>query len=184
MTGMPVREETYERLALEDIEGQWEFVCGRPRQKPGMTMEHNSAARRLGRMLSSQLNEDEHEVSMNSARLVLPNGNRYVPDVVVLPVAAMGPLEGTGRLEAYSVPIPFVAEVWSPSTGEYDVEAKFPGYRARGDLEIWRVHPYEQTVVAWRRQADGSYAESRYSSGIVTVESLPGVTVDLGRLFR
>ncbi|MEP6871059.1 MAG: hypothetical protein ABI939_04320 [Anaerolineaceae bacterium] len=33
-------------------------------------------------------------------------------------------------------PLPFVAEVWLPSTGEYDVDEKFPQYQRRGDLEI------------------------------------------------
>jgi len=181
---MPVSEDTYERLALEDIEGQWELVCGRPRSKPGMTMEHNSVATRLARIIANQLAEDRFELRTNITRVVMPDGNRYIPDVLVVTAEVMETLRGSASLEAYLPPLPFVAEVWSPSTGEYDVEAKFPGYRARGDLEIWRVHPYEQTVVAWRRQADGTYAESRYASGVVAVESLPGVTVDLGRLFR
>lgn len=184
MGSMPVSEETYERLALEDIEGQWEFVCGRPRQKPGMTMQHNSVANRLAMMIARQLDEDRYELRTNMTRVVLPNGDRYIPDVLVLTREVMQPLRGSPELEAYLPPLPFVAEVWSPSTGDYDVEAKFPGYRERGDLEIWRVHPYEKTVVAWRRQPDGSYAESRYASGIVPIESLPGVVVDLARLFR
>ena len=77
-----------------------------------------------------------------------------------------------------------LAEVWSPSTGEYDVDDKFPEYQRRGDLEIWRVHPYEKTIIAWRRRADGTYSETRYTSGAVPVESLPGVSVVLESLFR
>lgn len=30
---MPVSEATYERLALEDVDGQWEYLCGQLRQK-------------------------------------------------------------------------------------------------------------------------------------------------------
>ncbi len=44
---MPVTEETYRRVALEDPEGQWELHCGRLRQRPGMTLEHNQVQTRL-----------------------------------------------------------------------------------------------------------------------------------------
>jgi hypothetical protein len=64
------------------------------------------------------------------------------------------------------------------------VDAKFPAYRERGDLEIWRIHPYEKTVTAWRRQPDGSYSEPRHTGGSVPIESLRGVHIDLERLFR
>ena len=77
-----------------------------------------------------------------------------------------------------------MAEVWSPSTGEYDVDEKFPEYQRRGDLEIWRVHPYDKTITAWRRRNDGSYSETLYTAGSVPVESLPGVSVVLESLFR
>ena len=40
---MPVTAATYERLALEDPEGQWELHRGRLREKPGMTFAHNQA---------------------------------------------------------------------------------------------------------------------------------------------
>ena len=39
-------------------------------------------------------------------------------------------------------PLPLVAEVWSPSTGDYDIDTTAPVYQRRGDLEIWRIHPF------------------------------------------
>ena len=66
---------------------------------------------------------------------------------------------------------------------DYDVERKLPEYRARGDLEIWRIHPYDRTLTAWRRQPDGSYVESVYRDGVVRPEWLPNVTIDLDALF-
>ena len=79
---------------------------------------------------------------------------------------------------------PFVAEIWSPSTGDFDVETKFPEYRARGDAVIWRIHPFERTVTAWVRRADGGYDERALPLGRVAIESLPGVTIDLELLFE
>ena len=75
-------------------------------------------------------------------------------------------------------------EVWPPSTGQCDLETKVPEYQFRGDQEIWRIHPIEREVTVWRRASDGSYTESKYSTGTVALESLPGVTIDLDRLFR
>jgi hypothetical protein len=96
---MPVTEETYERLALEDLEGQWELVCGRPRQKPGMTQEHNYIARKLTKRIGSQVDEAEFDVSANSARLRIANGNTFIPDVAVVQISLMPGLRGTGRLK-------------------------------------------------------------------------------------
>ncbi|MEX0781679.1 MAG: Uma2 family endonuclease [Dehalococcoidia bacterium] len=181
---MPVTEETYERLALEDLEGQWELVCGRPRQKPGMTQEHNFIGRKLARRIGSFLDYSQFDVSANSARLRIANGTTFIPDVAVVQIAQMPGLRGTGRLETYLDPVPFVAEVWSPSTGGYDVDTKFPEYKLRKDSEIWRIHPYDESLIAWRLRSDGMYSEHPYRDGIVPIESLPGVTIDLAELFR
>ncbi len=180
---MPVSEATYERLALEDLEGQWEYVCGHVRQKPDTTQEHNSVFGRLGVYLQMQLAMDDYEVRLNAGRTRRPDETSFVPDVMVVPVSLMS-AEVTMRLESYTQPLPFVAEVWSPSTGDYDVDTKFPEYKKRGDLEIWRIHPYDRQIIAWRRQADGSYSETAYTSGEVPVASLPGVTIKLDPLFR
>jgi Uma2 family endonuclease len=74
-------------------------------------------------------------------------------------------------------------EIWPRSTGDYDVEEKLPEYQRRGDLEIWRLHPYERTLTAWRRQPDGSYTETIYTGGVVHPVALPGVAIDLDALF-
>jgi Uma2 family endonuclease len=86
-------------------------------------------------------------------------------------------------LEVYDEALPLVVEVRSPSTGTYDVDEKIPEYKRRGDLEIWRVHPFERTMTAWRRQPDGTYTETTYEGGAVQPVALPNVTVDLDALF-
>jgi len=110
--------------------------------------------------------------------------NYYIPDVFVIPTELVRPLlERRDVLEAYDDPLPLVVEVWSPSTGDYDVDSKLPEYQRRGDLEIWRVHPFDRTLIAWRREPDGSYAESHYAGGTVQPVALPNVTIDLDTLF-
>ncbi|MDQ3655742.1 MAG: Uma2 family endonuclease, partial [Chloroflexota bacterium] len=101
----------------------------------------------------------------------------------VIPLALTAGLEGRpDGLEVYSDPLPFVAEVWSPSTGTYDAKAKLRGYQERGDAEIWFIHPFEKTITIWRRQPDGSYLETSPAIGPIEIASLPGVTVDLAAL--
>ena len=179
---MAVSYATYERVALEDTDGQWELVCGRLRERPLMTQEHNSIGSRLIRQLLAQLDE-EVEVRANAPSLRISSGTYLVPDVAVVSPGVRATIAPHPHLETYEVPLPFVAEVWSPSTGDYDVETKFPEYRSRGDLEIWRIHPRDRTVTAWRKRPDGSYAETVHRQGAVAVDSLPGVVIELHRLF-
>jgi Uma2 family endonuclease len=178
-------EKDYLKLALDDPQGRWEYVCGRARKKPDMTAEHNREQFRLARRLMLQLNEDEYEVRMNTPRVHVSTGSYYLPDVCVVPAGFVERKlrEAPRRLEVYHEPMPFVAEVWSPSTGDYDVEKKIPEYQRRGDAEIWRVHPYEKTVTRWIRQPDGSYGESVLRTGSVQLAALPGVTIEIESLF-
>ena len=183
---MAVSEQTYEQVALEDPEGQWELVCGRLRSKPGMTFAHSHVLQVLNRRLTSQLDERYYTVNINHARLRISIGAYYIPDLCVIPLALERQKfeQMPDRLEVYDEPLPLVVEVWSPSTGDYDVEEKLREYQQRGDLEIWRIHPYERTLTAWRRQPDGSYTETLHKSGTVHPVALPGVTIALESLFE
>jgi Uma2 family endonuclease len=106
-----------------------------------------------------------------------------MPDLMVVPAAYSEEIRDRPVLAIFSDPLPLVVEVWSPSTGDYDVDAKVPVYQQRGDLEIWRIHPYERTLTTWIRQSDGSYLESTYREGIIHPVALAGVTIDLDELF-
>lgn len=183
---MVVSAETYEQIALEDVKAFWELDCGRLRKKPGMTYEHEDAAGVLTLELDTQLDRREYRVYTNGARLRIPNGSFYIPDVVVIPRAFVrrAKQERSRRLAVYQEPMPLVVEVWSPSTGEYDVDTKLREYQRRGDAEIWRLHPYDRTLTAWQRQQDGSYSETVYREGIVQPIALPGVRIDLAALFE
>ncbi|MCC7366127.1 MAG: Uma2 family endonuclease [Dehalococcoidia bacterium] len=182
---MPVSEATYRALSLEDGDTTWELVCGHLRAKPPMTHAHGDAKSYLAVLLQVQLDRAAYRVHVDSVRTRLPGGSWYVPDLAVVPAGLTLPhLDDPKALDAYADLLPLVVEVWSPSTGDYDVATKLPGYRERGDAEVWLVHPYDRTVTAWRRQPDGSYAESRYAyPAAVPVESLPGVRVELRQLF-
>ena len=176
-------EETYRRLALDDRYAHLELYDGEPREKPSMSVEHGDIMFRLCGLLFAQLDPERYLGRVGHGRLRVSSSTYYEPDAMVIP-AAQRPSPGT--LDAYSDPVLLVVEIWSPSTGRYDIDAKIPGYQSRGDREIWRIHPYLRTLTAWRRTPAGSYRESLYDGGFVEAESLPGFALDfdalLGRL--
>jgi Uma2 family endonuclease len=173
-------EQEYRELVLTD-DHLWELWDGILLEKPPMSMVHNRVAFFLGHLLQAQLDRGEYRITVNGDRARLSSGTFYIPDVMVIPAAYQDPIDPRG-LGIYADPLPLVVEIWSPSTGEYDFETKLAGYRARGDLEIWCLHPYNRTLTVWRRQPDGSYADEHYTGGIVAIASLPGVTIDLDAL--
>lgn len=180
---MPVSEQTYLQLALEEP-NQWELHCGHLRRKPGMTAQHNEVAWELSFRLGQQLDRSQFHVRLGMGHVRRSSESYYIPDVYVVPTELFLPLrELRNTLEAYNEPLPLVVEVWSPSTGDFDVDTKLPEYQRRGDLEIWRIHPFDRTLIAWRRQADGSYVQSLYTGGSIQPVALPNVTIDLDTLF-
>ncbi|MGE3073160.1 MAG: Uma2 family endonuclease [Dehalococcoidia bacterium] len=181
---MVISTATYEQVALEDGDSVWEYVCGALREKPSMTQAHNDVAFYLAHSLASQLDRSQFRVRSNAGRIRTTVGNAYVPDVMVVATSSSLSQKSSRTLEAFDEPVPFVAEVWSPSTGAYDIDAKLPEYRTRGDAVIWRIHPYDKTVQAWERQADGSYIERLHRSGSVPIPSLPGVAIVLNEIFE
>ena len=182
---MAISEATYEQVALEDPGGKWELACGQLRSKPAMTTEHSAVVSELDHQLQPQVDWDVHVIRSNSSRLRISTGSYYVPDLCVLPRALERRLRAhPGTFEVYDDPLPLVVEVWSASTGNYDVEEKLREYQRRGDLEIWRLHPYDRTLTAWRRRPDGEYEQTIHRTGTVHLAALPDVVIDVERLFN
>ena len=180
---MVVSSKTFEQLVLEDSDRHWELHHGRLVEKPAMTWEHNITARNLIADLSAQFNRGAYQVAGNAGHVSRPEESYYIPDVFVIPRDMPRRLRQPRRMEAYPEPLPLVVEIWSPSTGAYDVDGKLPEYQQRGDREIWRIHPYERTLIAWRRQPDGSYTETLFTEGSIEPVALPDVRIDLASLF-
>jgi Uma2 family endonuclease len=176
-------EEDYKRFVLTGAEGAWELHDGRLVEKPGMTWNHGSIVAALGRFLLLQLDWDEHQVRFNEGRVRKPLDTIFIPDILVIPLSYGDEFRDRPILAIFSEPALLVIEVWSPSTGDYDVDVKLPVYQQRGDREIWRIHPYERTLTRWQRLPDGSYEQTLLQGGAVTPIALPNVTIDLDRLF-
>lgn len=180
---MPVSEKTFLKVAWEDP-NQWELHYGNLERKPGMTAEHDDLAFQLGFRLQQQLDRDQFRIRVSMGQVRRTSENYYIPDVYVIPAEVERAQRGTRRLEVYNSPLPLVVEIWSPSTGVYDVDSKLPEYQRRGDLEIWRLHPFDRTLIVWQRQPDGTYVETHHSGGVIHLAALPDVAIDLDALFE
>lgn len=172
---------TYERLAAHDEYERTELWDGVPVEKPTMSHGHGDVMVALVIAIDPQLDFGQARLRVNHAKLAVPGGTYYIPDVAILPAAAFG--EPTDA-DLNHAPAMLVAENWSPSTGAYDVNVKLPGYMARGDAEIWRVHPLERIVTRWVRMPDGRYQETTIADGRIELAALPGVGVDVASVFR
>jgi len=176
--------EGFEHFVLSNPDRKWELYDGVVREKPGMSAEHDDTEIFLVGELFRQLDRKAYRVRSDNAHIHRGPKSYYVPDVFVVPAAAVRRQLGRpGRLEVFNEPVLLVIEVWSRSTGRYDVNTKIPEYQQRGDPEIWRLHPYERTLTVWRRREDGTYEEATYHGGKVSPAFLPNVTIDLDELF-
>ena len=178
-----VSAEEYERIALAEPGRRLELHGGRLVEKPPMSVGHDWAQSKLVAQLLAQLDPNDYWVQF-AARAKLDDAHFYIPDVCVVPIAFVDP-DSTQwhNLNVYSQPLPLVVEIWSPSTGDYDIDPKLPEYQRRGDQEIWRLHPFDRTLITWRRERDGTYFGTTVHGGRISPIALPNVVIDLDALF-
>jgi Uma2 family endonuclease len=172
---------TYERLAVLDEFKRTELWDGVPVEKPTMSQGHGDALVELTLALRLRIDRVRGRVRVNHAKLAIPGGNFFIPDLAILPADAF---TDPTAADLFHVPAFLVVEVWSPSTGSYDIDVKLPAYRARGDAEIWRVYPPERSITRWVRRPDGAYLESVVTAGRIALAALPDVEIDVADVFR
>lgn len=180
---MPIDLETYRLVTLEDPESNWQLICRRLKRKPERTEMHRRIIADLQTRLQTSLTRGA-DVYVDGLYLLAGSEHRLIPDVAVLSADILGKGgEPIGGKPAIEEPVALVVELWSPEIDGHDFDTKIWQYQARGDREIWSIHPLERTLTACLRHADGSYTEEVFRSGIVRPVALPGVNIDLDELF-
>lgn len=78
-----------------------------------------------------------------------------------------------------------VIEILSPATVSRDLKDKFELYERHGVLEYWIMYPTDQTLLVYKREADGMFGKpGRYAAhDKVQVSLLGDLVVDLGEVF-
>lgn len=175
-------EADYVEFINSGVDGVWELHDGRLVEKPGMSWDHGRIITKLILSLGPQLDPEQHVV-FTELRIRRTASTILLPDLMVVPTTYGEYLRNRPILAIFSEPLPLVVEVWSPSTGDYDVDTKIPVYMERGDRDILRFHPFERTVRRWVHQSDGTYVESVHLDGTIALAALPSVTIDLNALF-
>lgn len=187
--------ESFKAIAAARCDNRCELYEGELREKAPTSVGHNLAVRRLGHQLWVRLGEAAYEIAEQTGYLATPDGDAFVPDLMLIPNALTDALMvDPKQLEIYTEPLPLVVEVvdrlqappnlTDPALDAVDADAKIPGYQRRGDAEIWRIDPFARIVTTWRRQLNGAYVESERITGALPLHALPGVTIDLDALFR
>ena len=176
-------EQEYEAFVLANQDGFWELHDGVLVEKPGMSWRHADIAFELGRLIANQLDRREYRIFVEG-RVRRPTATIFQPDVIVFPASYGAKIVDDPSLAIFSEPMLLVVEIWSRSTGDYDVDTKIPVYQQRGDLEIWRIHPFARTLTRWVRQPDGAYRETVHTGGTITLVAPPGIEIDLDHLFE
>jgi len=94
------------------------------------------------------------------------------------------------RADSYRAAHPTAADVLllievSDTTARYDREIKLVLYARHGVAEVWIVDLDHGQLSVHRHPADGGYGESSATAqpGVLTALALPGVAIDLTRLF-
>src|SRR5688572_23143747 len=85
---MPLTKDVTTAL-LETTDGRSELYDGELREKPMMTFGHNHAVMKLFYQLFQRLPADDFHERVNAGHLAIPNGDSYVPDLMVVPVSVM-----------------------------------------------------------------------------------------------
>jgi Uma2 family endonuclease len=168
--------QAYEDFVLSGVEGLWELHDGVLVEKPGMSWRHLDIVTELVYLLRSQLDRAKYRV-FAEGRVRRAADTVLLPDVMVLPAAYGEPIVDDTGLAIFSGPLLLVVDVWSRSTGDYDLNTKLPVYQERGDREIWRIHPFERTLTRWIWQPDGTYAMSVHHGGVLILAAVPDAEI-------
>ncbi len=168
---------------------RWELIDGEAYcMSPAPGVKHQRIAGRLFRPLSICLQGKPCEVFFSPFDVRLSeqqdSSDNYIETVVqpdLLVVCDKAKLDDRGCNGAPDL----VIEILSPTTAAVDFKIKFDLYQRFGVLEYWIIHPAEQTLLVYKRGADGLYgAADRYAGADqVPVPLLGDLVVDLAEVF-
>ena len=172
-------EEYFELETTSEV--RHEYFEGEVFAMAGASKSHNVLAQNLAAGLRAALRGKGCQTFMEDVRLVMKENVHYVyPDVLVT-------CDPTDRRDAYLVRHPvLIAEVLSPSTGEYDRTEKFANYQKIPSLRHYLLVSQTAWVVEWFRRDEAGqwiYTLLHEPTGVLKIPDL-GLVLPLHELYE
>ncbi|MCU0756529.1 MAG: Uma2 family endonuclease [Xanthomonadales bacterium] len=164
---------------------RWQLLDGHAYAMAPPLISHQRVVLELGAQLRNQLLGKPCMALVSPVGVALPAPDSaedrpdrirtvFEPDVVVVCDAAkIGPRYILGAPD-------FVIEVLSPSTAGFDQIEKRRRYGTAGVRELWLIDIDSGLLTLWRQQGEDFGApEIRWAEGVLPVDALPGIQLDL-----
>lgn len=180
---------TYADYLTWPVGERWELIDGEAYcMSPAPGGKHQDVSRELLVIFAQYLKGKPYKVYGAPYDVRLPENtntsDNYIetvvqPDIVV--VCDRSKLDDKGCKGAPDL----VIEILSPSTLKMDMQNKFFLYQRMGVKEYWLVHPFDKTVMVFRRNELGEYgrADMYASDDKVSVPLLGELIIDLKDVF-
>ena len=180
---MPVTEQTFKQLALEDPEGHWEMYCGVPRQKPGMTAEHNDLALELS-LSSGASFSGAHSASGRMAATCIGR-QRTISSRISSSCRATwsSSSEEPGRSRSMKRHCRLSSRSGRHRPAATTLRSSCASISDAATSKSGASIPMSGPSPPGAASRDGGYTEIRCDGGTVQPVALPGVTIDLDALF-
>lgn len=163
-------------LALGETPDRYELIDGVVVMSPSPTPRHQVVALLVGAELLASSRAVPGAIVVPDVDLLLGSRGVYRPDLMVY-----GPGRFTRLPERLTDAPDLVVEITSPGSKSFDLITKRDDYEAFGVGEYWVIDPETLGVRVWRR-AGAQLVEGGVGVGRIECVSVPGLSLDLGRV--
>jgi Uma2 family endonuclease len=167
-------------LALPDKPGKQEFLDGEIIDLPPAKRLHTDLAFAVAKLLDSTLDAlHQRGIALNLDKACVETGYRLSQERCLQPDVSINHKDQPHG-DYYEGSPALAIEIVSESNTARHLEMKVRAYLDAGAVEVWLIYPEWHVVWVHRRGTDTAVRKQ----GSLTTELLPGVTIDLDRLFE
>lgn len=177
---MVFSEAEFERLPYE---GRWEVVDGRAILLPPNDVEHQDLNDTLVGLLRAQLKSHRCGFAYSTPNVFIPVRREFssgfqsrVPDIAVSKTKPK-------RHFDVGAPPELVVEILSTRRGNVERTEKLDDYALAGIAEYWIVNPFDRIVEIHVLRGGEYQLKSSVSTGAISPEAFPQVSIDLPSLW-
>lgn len=171
--------EDYRKLPADDW--RYQLIDGEIIMAPSPNFFHQTILLNLVDILSPQVRQRNlGRLRFAPLDFYLDDNNVYQPDIFFISRAREAIIQEDGLHGAPD----FVAEVLSPRTARYDLNAKRSGYARSGVRELWLVYPEAKRVDVFHLQENAETPAASYSLGQIFQSPLfPDLDISIDQIF-